>query len=199
MPLKRPARAALKTGENLIDRAICVGGAILFSQAPEFMQQYLQRLGGHLAEARRQLQQFEEVARQTGQTLDHLITTTRANADQAVAKLGGVMDGAVSRVAELSAAEVALREASPFTRPFVFLRHLDLDIAHDTWAVFLPAVPTTLEGVMYAGVGMVLLLGLYHGLFRYPAARMWQRRQAAKQAAAAARRQTGGAPARTTA
>ena len=37
--------AVLGTGEKLLDRALCVAGAVIFSQAPEFMQQYLQRLG----------------------------------------------------------------------------------------------------------------------------------------------------------
>ena len=30
--------------DSLIDRILCVLGAVLFSQGPEFMQQYLQRL-----------------------------------------------------------------------------------------------------------------------------------------------------------
>lgn len=183
--MNRPTKAALNTGEKLFDRILCVGGAVLFSQAPEFMQQYLQRLGGHLAEARRHLEQFQNVAKQTGQTLDHLVTTSKANADAAIAKLGGVMEAAGERVAELSAAESAIREASPFSRPFVFLQHVDHEIADATWAIFKPAVPTTFEGVLYAGVGLVLLLGLYHGLIRQPCARAWGRRQARKAALAA--------------
>ncbi len=184
MALNRPTKAALQTSEKLVDRALCVGGALLFSQAPEFMQQYLQRLGGHLAEAQRHLAEFQRVAAQSGQTLDHLIATSRQSADVAIAKLGDVMQGASARVAELSSAEVAIRDASPLTRPFEFVRHLDPAIVHDTWSIFLPAVPTTLEGVIYAAVGMVFLLGVYHGLVRYPVARVWQRRQARKLAAA---------------
>lgn len=182
MSLNRPTKAALNSGEKILDRILCVAGAVLFSQAPEFMQQYLQRLGGHLAEARRHLAEFQDVARQTGQTLDHLIATSKANADAAIARLGDVMDAAGTRVAELSAAESAIREASPFTRPFQFFQHVDPRIANDTWAIFKPAVPTTLEGVLYAGVGLVVLLALYHGLIRQPIANVYQRRKA-KQAA----------------
>ena len=36
-------RRLLESLDSLIDRALCVAGAVLFSQAPEFFQQYLQR------------------------------------------------------------------------------------------------------------------------------------------------------------
>src|SRR5690606_6011481 len=163
MALNRPTKAALNTSEKIFDRALCVVGAVLFSQAPEFMQQYLQRLGGHLAEAQRRVADYQRVATETEQTLEQLIAKSKANADAAIAKLGGVMDSAVERVAELSAGETAMREASPFSRPFVFLQHADPAIVIDTWAVYLPAVPTTAEGLAYAVVGMVILLGLYQG------------------------------------
>lgn len=165
MPLRR---TLIGLGDGLIDRVLCVTGVIAFSQAPEFMQQYLQRLGGRLDEARRQLAQFRHVAEQSGLTLDRLISQTSANADSAVAKLGGVMAGAVDRVHELESAQHAIRDASLWMRPFVFLHHVDHEIAVATWSIFKPAVPTTLEGFIYAALGMFLLLGLYHGAIRYP-------------------------------
>ena len=41
-----PGKTLLGAGDGLLDRALCVAGTVLFSQIPEFMQQYLQRLGG---------------------------------------------------------------------------------------------------------------------------------------------------------
>lgn len=180
MALNRPTQAALHTTEKIIDRVLCVAGAVLFSQAPEFMQQYLQRLGGALGQAKHQLQEFQNVATQTGRTFLELVAHSKASADAAMAKLGGVMEAASVKVAQLSAAEAAIREATPFTRPFAFLRHVDAQIMQDTWTIFKPAVPTTMEGLMYAAAGLVILLGVYHGFVRYPIARAWQRRQAAK-------------------
>ena len=106
------SRVVLGVGDGLLDRVLCVLGTVAFSQVPEFMQQYLQRLGGHLDEARRQLAQFRQVAEQSGLTLDRLITQTGTNSDPAVAKLGGVMTEAVTRVEELQSAQVALQSAS---------------------------------------------------------------------------------------
>ena len=174
----------LSAGEGLLDRVLCVAGAVIFTQAPEFFQQYLQRLGGHLDEARRQLRQFQTVAAQSGLTIETLARQTSQNTDTAVAKLGGVITGAVERVHELEVAQTALQHASLWTRPFVFMQQVDPAIAQATWSIFKPAVPTTVEGLVYGGVGMLILLGLYHGGIKYPAA-CWRRRALRKKRAAA--------------
>jgi len=171
-----PGKALLSAGDGLLDRALCVIGTVIFSQIPEFMQQYLQRLGGHLDEARRQLQQFQQTAAQSGLTLDRLISQTAANADPAVTKLGGVMSEAMTRVENLEAAQAAIQHASLWSRPFVFLRHADPAIARATWTIFKPAVPTTLEGLVYALCGMLVLLATYHVGIKYPINRSLARR-----------------------
>ncbi|MFA6287857.1 MAG: DUF2937 family protein [Opitutaceae bacterium] len=163
-----PLRPVLKVGDTLIDRLLCVFGAVLFCQLPEFIQQYLQRLGGRLDEARRQLAQFTEVAAQSKLTLAEFITRTGHNADESVARLAGVMSDAVTRVDSLAAADLAIRNASLWEKPFVFFAHLDPSITHATLSIYKPAVPTTIEGLIYAVLGMLVILGLYHGLIRYP-------------------------------
>jgi len=167
----KPGQRLLGAGASLLDRALCVLGAVAFSQIPEFMQQYRQRLGGHLDEARRQVRHFQQAAEQSGLTLDRLISQTGANADPAVAKLGAVMTEATGRVDTLAAAQAALDHASLWSRPFVFLQHLDTAIARATWAIFRPAVPTTAEGLVYALFGMLVLLSLYHFGIKYPLTR----------------------------
>jgi hypothetical protein len=173
-----PLRPLGRAGERLLDRALCVLGAVGLSQAPEFFQQYLQRLGGHLDEARLALARYEAVARESGISLTQLIETTRAQAAAPVARLGDVIAEAQARVLELEAAETALRAATLWERPFVFLRHVDADIAARAWAVFKPAVPVTAEGLVYAGVGMVLALRSYQLLLVLPGRallRRWRR------------------------
>lgn len=150
-----------------------------FSQVPEFIQQYVQRLGGHLDEARRQLAQFRHVAGESGLSLDRLIDQTRTNTDPAVAKLSGVMSASVERVQELEQAQAAITHASIWTRPFVFANHADRSIAQATWDAFQPAVPTTPEGFVYAALGVMLLLGLYQLCIRYPISRRYHRRRLA--------------------
>jgi hypothetical protein len=180
--LIRPVWSVL---DGLLDRVLCVLGAVAFSQVPEFIQQYLQRLGGHLDEARRQLAQFQESAARSGLTLGQLIEKTSANAEPAVARLGGVMQGTAVRVDELTAADAAIRHASVWTRPLVFLRHLDFGIARATWGIFRPAVPTTPEGLLYAGLGALGLLAVYRFGVIWPVRRARRARAAQKSRAAA--------------
>jgi hypothetical protein len=172
----QPVHSLLAAGEGFLDRLLCVVGAVLFSQLPEFIQQYLQRLGGHLDEARHQLEQFREAAAKSNLTLDQLIARTLGSAEPTVARLGGIMRETVARVDALAAADAAIRQASIFARPFVFLRHLDFSIAQATWSIFKPAVPTTLEGLVYAAGGVLLALAFYHGGVKAPVRRALRRR-----------------------
>jgi hypothetical protein len=174
-----PLRPIFRASEGLLDRVLCVLGAVAFCQLPEFIQQYLQRLGGRLDEARRQLAQFEAVAAKSKLTLLQFIERTSASTDAAVAKLGGVMQGAIDRVAELTQAEAALRTASMWEKPFVFFSQLDRSIASATLDVYRPAVPTTVEGLVYAVAGLLVVLCIYHGLLRAPIAALVTRKRRA--------------------
>jgi hypothetical protein len=169
LPLLRSVAAG---AGQLSDRLLCVAGAVLCSQAPEFMQQYLQRLEGHLDEARRQLAALTRAAEQSGLTLDQLVADAIRNVDPAIGRLGGVAQTAAIRVADLQRADEALRHASALTRPWVFLAHLDPGIARGTASIFRPAVPTTLEGLGYAAVGVIAALAVWHGVILPPIRRL---------------------------
>lgn len=167
--LRRPVvAAAFVAVEGILDRVVCVLGAVFAAQTPEFFQQYLQRLGGHLDEARRQLVAFESAAEAAGKPWARFVADTSANTDPGLAQLGHTMAATADRVAHLASAQAALLDASIWTRPWAFLRHLDTAIAHATAAVFKPAVPTTAEGLVYAGAGVALAFGLWHFVVRLP-------------------------------
>ena len=50
----------------LFDRMFSVGGAVAFSQLPQFMQQYSQRLSGHINELDRQVNLMQNAAEASG-------------------------------------------------------------------------------------------------------------------------------------
>jgi hypothetical protein len=178
-------KRAAASGEAIVDRVLCVIGAVAFSQAPEFMQQYLQRLGGRLDEARLIVAEYEDAARQAGKTLPGYIAHAKASADHVLAPLGGVMENAVARMNDYAAALLAIRDASLFGRPFAFLARVDAQIAKKTWLAYKPAVPTTVEGLVYALAGIAVILGLYHGCLRAPVLCCWKKHKARKAAKAA--------------
>jgi hypothetical protein len=167
----RILRSFADGAERLLDRILCALGAVLFSQLPEFMQQYLQRLEGHLDEARLVVSRFRDAAARSGMSLEQLVAGAARNPDPSVGRLGGVVREAVARANDLAAADDALRHASVWTRPFVFALHLDPGIARATLAIYRPAVPTTAEGLLYAGLGIVVILAVYHLAVRGPIVR----------------------------
>jgi len=171
-------RSVSEGAERLLDRILCVLGAVVFSQLPEFMQQYLQRLEGHLDEAKLALGRFKDAAAQSGMSLEQLVAGAAKNPDPSVGRLGTVVHEAALRVDELAAADTALRQASAWTRPFVFIAHVDGGIARATLAIYRPAVPTTAEGLAYAAFGVVLVLALYHLAIRGPIVRHLRNRPA---------------------
>lgn len=169
--------------EGYLDRIACVLGAVVMAQGPEFLQQYYQRLGGHLDEARRQLERFEAAASAAGKPFGQFVSDTIANPDAGLAKLGHTMQEASERVSSLQAAHEALGDASTWTRPFAYLRHADWEITQAALEVFKPAVPVTTEGAVYAAVGIAVGFCAWHFGVRSPV-RLWHtRRQLRRQAA----------------
>lgn len=164
----RRIAAAFTIVEGFADRLVCVLGAVFAAQFSEFLQQYLQRLGGYLAEINRQLAAFEAAAKAAGKPWAQFVTDTVANTDPGLAKLGTSMADTAARAEHLAAAHAALLDATVWTRPWAFLGHFDLEIARGTAAIFKPAVPTTVEGAIYAAIGIGVAFSLWHFLVRLP-------------------------------
>lgn len=140
---------------NIFSGASATVGAAAFSQVPSFIQQYMQRLGGHRDEALR----FVENLR------------TRPNVDT------NLLTQSEMRLHDLSQAIDALAVAGNFSRPRAFIANFDPDIARATAEIFQPAVPITPEGFVYAGIGVIVGVTLF-SLVTLPFALLRRRRQA---------------------
>lgn len=147
--------------DGILDRAFCILGAVALSQFPQFFGQYMQRLGGHLAEARLALAQYEAAAGALGLTLEDYIQEHLDSASPVFVSSGEVIRGLLERVHHLELSYQALQGATIFNRWFVFLREADWSIASGTWENFMPGVPTTFEGLTYALAGLLLGWGIY--------------------------------------
>ena len=155
----------LKAIDSLVDRIVAVLGAISSSQLPGFIQHYTQRLGGHVVEAERNLEGWQEIANQTtdGDVVGLANIYLLSPAPEVVAA-GRKCLGDLLRVETLQDALTALEHASLWTRPFVFLRHVDGDIAEATLSHFAMNVPLDAESLVYAMCGLVLVFLLYSGI-----------------------------------
>ena len=110
-------------------------------QLPAFVQQYLQRLGGHLDEAR-----YLAAQAATGDAYRELAPAAREV----------VLRMAEARADTLAAAHDAIAGAGDLIRPLVFLAHADEAIAAATWRMFEPGLPLGWGGAAY-GLAAALL------------------------------------------
>ncbi len=154
-------RQPVKFLDGILDRLFCILGAVALSQFPQFFGQYMQRLGGHLAEARLALAQYEAAAKALGLTLEDYIQEHLDSASPVFVSSGEVIRALLERVQHLELSYQALQDATIYNRWFVFLREVDWSIASGTWENFMPGVPTTFEGLTYALAGLLLGWGIY--------------------------------------
>ena len=151
---------------RIVNGLAAAAGAALFAQFPAFYQQYLQRLGGRLDQARLDVDQIIADAATLGRTLEAYIQELLASGTDA-ARLAAKRELArVDNADRLSQAYEAMSEAGLLQRPFVFVEHMDAGLAQETVRIFEPAVPVTLEGLIYAAFGLVTGLGLLMGCTR---------------------------------
>lgn len=143
----------------MIGRTLMIAGGlatgIAASQAPEFAQQYRQRLGGAIDELTRQVVRFDEEAKDFGLTPDAALYRLAASADPVARARGVAIGDDMERLDRLSAQREAFRTAGSFDRLSVLAEHVDPDLARATWRDFEPAVPTTAEGAATAGLGFL--------------------------------------------
>jgi len=143
---------------RLLQACSAILGAAAFAQFPEFYQQYLQRLGGRLDQARFDLDRLIEDAATLGRTVEAYIQELFAAGGEA-AQLAAKRELArLDGARELEQAYQALSQAGPLERPVAFLHHFDPSLAEATLGSYAPGFPVTPEGFAYAAAG--LLAGL---------------------------------------
>lgn len=139
---------------SIIDRIFVVIGALIFLQMPLFMHQYQMQLVGHVAELQWQVDWMHKAAMESGKTLDGYIKKFANNSDKDFVRQGEMMEVVVKRWHQLSTGLQELQNASVFTKPVVFVYHLNYDIMKSTLQSFVVGMPLTMEGGIYALFGM---------------------------------------------
>jgi hypothetical protein len=147
-----------------VDRVLALAGALVLVQFPQFFTQYMQRLGGHLDEARRTVDQYVKAAASYNMTLKEYINIHLTSNNKIFVSSGKIINGLVERWEHLQASFRALKSATPLNRWLVFLREMDPEISRQTWSNFTPGIPTTWEAAVYSLVGLLAAWGVYQGI-----------------------------------
>jgi len=146
-------RWALRKIDSLFATVMAAVVGLAASQLELFIQYYLQRLGGHLDEARLTVRLLLD-----GQP-------AASTAKQMIAA------AAETRVAALASAHDAIAHAGVLTKPVVFFIHMNRDIALATAKEFQPGVPLDTAGIAYGVAGMIvawLIYDVVRGLVSIP-------------------------------
>ncbi|QQR36233.1 DUF2937 family protein [Devosia oryziradicis] len=156
-----------------------IGLAMVLSQFPEYAQQYTQRLGGAVDELRIITEDFDRAALAGG--LDRAAALERYNAsnDDFLAGRGTSMTATFQRYEQLNITLARIENAGPIERFQSLPAYLDSDIGQRTLENYEPAIPVTMEGILYAGGGFILGYLVLSGLWRFASLPFKRRRYAA--------------------
>lgn len=142
--------------QKLFERIFAIAGALVFIELPRFMYSYHLILKGHLSELSLQIQNLEQLSLLSRQNFKEFINKFLQNSDQDFQAIGFHM---LSLIDKESFYKVSLKNfemASFITKPFVFIKNLDLLIFKETIASYTPAIIISLESIIYAIAGAFL-------------------------------------------
>ena len=147
---------------TLIGAAIAAVFAAGSAQGPAFVQAYLQRLGGHIDEARRTVEELRNGA------------VSRSVTDDGSRER--LVEAFTARLAELEASRDAILNAHPLWQPLAMARQADRDIASAMADALTPAMPLDPNSLIYAVIGLALGWAIWE-LLQWPVkARVRKRR-----------------------
>jgi hypothetical protein len=144
-----------------------LGLAVALSQFPEYAQQYTQRLGGAVDELRVITEDFDRAAAEGGLDRAAALGRYEASNDDFLAGRGGSMTATFQRYEQLSATLARIQNADAVERFQSLPAYLDTDIGRRTLESYRPAIPVTMEGILYAGTGFILGYLILSGLWRF--------------------------------
>ncbi|WP_295810705.1 DUF2937 family protein [uncultured Nitratireductor sp.] len=161
---------------RILSLAVAVVCGLATSQAPEFSQQYRQRLNGALEELRRVIETFDADAAKNNLTRERAINVYEDTGSAFLQDRAGSVRAAIGRLGDLERQSQAFDAAPPVLRPLVVARAPDGPVLQGAYRDFEPAVPITLHGFIWTGAGLVFgfstawLIGLFfRRKKRYPA------------------------------
>lgn len=144
--------------------ALAVAGGILVSQVPELAQQYRQRLGGAIDELHRIITNFDADSAKSGYDRADALAVMARNDEQLVRDQALRMAETIVRYSRLVAQQQAFAEGGPFVRLAAFAEDYDPLLVESTIRDFEPAVPATIEGVLFGVAGFAFIYTLLRAL-----------------------------------
>lgn len=133
---------------TLIDRCLFTLMFIAGVQFPEFINQYIQRLSGHLEESKTQLLQFQSLAEQHFDgKLSLLVKQYKTNSDPVIVDSATVIEQLVERTVYLENHLALINTSDYVDQVYYFLTHLDSQIFIKTTEFYTLAIPLSVSAL----------------------------------------------------
>jgi len=160
---------------KILALAAGLAGAGALAQFPEASQHYVQRLAGAVDELSIVVADFDRSAQSAGLTRDEALAELSGSVF--LSARNADMTRTIRRFEALSSDLTLLREAGPVERAVLLPARLDTEIGRRALEDFRPALPLTISGAGFAGVGFLGGYGLLALLMAF-GARLLRRRPA---------------------
>lgn len=141
-----------------------IAGALIASQGPSFSLQYMQNLQGRVDELTTIVATHDAEIAKFGYDREKALGECRQAVDLLEAMCSNYRM-AVNRLEYLTDHLAELNSVTDYLRPLILAKTYDRDIAKSVKEQFAPAVPTTIDGAIYAGGGFAVAWGLPLMLF----------------------------------
>jgi hypothetical protein len=128
--------------------------AIIATQAPEFAQQYRQRLGGALDELHRIIARFDAETAAEALSREQGLARLEQNDDPLARERGEAIASDIERSEKLERQQQDFAQAGSFARLTALARDYDPTMFSRAFAAFEPAVPTSIEGLTAGALGL---------------------------------------------
>ncbi len=141
-----------------------IAGAVIGSQGPGFTLQYMQNLQGQIDSLKVTVEEFDANIARYDYTRERALIECKA----ADGLLDALCEGYVSQVERyerLTAHMAELEAASDTVRPLILARKQMPEITNSAYEQFKPAIPATIDGLIYGGGGFAVLWGGMSFLF----------------------------------
>ncbi|WP_367718477.1 DUF2937 family protein [Nitratireductor sp. GISD-1A_MAKvit] len=154
---------------RILGIAVAVLSGLVTSQAPEFAQQYRQRLNGALDELTRVVEAFDADAAANDLSREQAFFAYERTGDAFFQDRVNSVRKAIGRLEDLERQSLAFDASPPVLRPVVVVRSPDPSTLQGALEDYEPAVPLTPAGWLWAGAGPLFgfsLLWLIRFFFR---------------------------------
>lgn len=132
-----------------------IAGGLVTSQAPEFTQQYRQRLGGALEELRAVVADFDRDAEASKLSRTEALSAYSASSQKFLRDRGLSIGRTINRYESLKRQQARFESWPEAARPLALAGEVDTQIMRGAWEDFAPGVPVTFTGALWAGAGFL--------------------------------------------